>query len=180
MTKCPANMVEWSSVKAPCWESRWIVLFFYFAPELPFCQVAANTACLLGISSDPPLEGLKLGHPSRPRPARRTHHRTSIGAHQSTQGERHDHHRPNHSNETSPDGLTEEDRACRGRALPAHLYLDPDPLSLHSGARSEVHRRPWPGHWRHFRRHPGDDRGPRRHRHRRPPVPGGQEAERSG
>src|SRR5947209_13368289 len=119
-------MVEWSSMKAPCWESRWIVLFFYFAPELPFCQVAANTACLLGISSDPPLEGLKLGHPSRPRPARRTHHRTSIGAHQSTQGERHDHHRPNHSNETSPDGLTEEDRACRGRALSAYLCLYPD------------------------------------------------------
>src|SRR5947207_2319160 len=33
----------------------------------------------------------------------------------------------------------EEDRACRGRALPAHLCLDPDPLSLRSGARSEVH-----------------------------------------
>ena len=46
--------------------------------------------------------------------------------------------------------------------------------------RSELHRRPWPGHWRHLRRRPGDHRGPRRHRHRRRAVPGGQEAERRG
>ena len=42
--------------------------------------------------------------------------------------------RSNHCNETSPDGLTAKDRAGRGRALPDHLRLDPDPLPLRPGA----------------------------------------------
>ena len=41
---------------------------------------------------------------------------------------------PNHSNETSPDGPDAQDRARRGRALPDHLHLDPDPRPLRPGA----------------------------------------------
>ena len=97
----------------------------------------------------------------------------------SAKGERHDRHRPNHSNETSPDELIEEDRADRGRDLLDHLHLDPDPRPVRPGAeRSELHRRAWPGHPRDPRRRPGDHRGPRLHRHRGRAVPGGQAAER--
>ncbi len=39
----------------------------------------------------------------------------------------HDYHRPNHSNETSPDGLTEEDRACRGRVKGANYIIGAGP-----------------------------------------------------
>jgi hypothetical protein len=37
------------------------------------------------------------------------------------EGDRHGHH-PNHSKETSPDGLIEEDRAGRGRVVRDHLH----------------------------------------------------------
>src|SRR5438067_2361965 len=72
----------------------------------------------------------------------------------------------------------EKELACRGCVLPAHLYLDPDPRPLRGGARSELHRRPRPGHRRLLRWHARAHRGPRRHRHRRRAVPRDQETER--
>ena len=42
--------------------------------------------------------------------------------------------------------LNEKDRTDRRLALPAHLHLDSDPVSLQHGARGELHRRLRPGH----------------------------------
>ena len=111
-------------------------------------------------------------------------HRSPANPANPAKEKRHDHHRPNHGteaspDETGPDGLPEEDLARRGRALHPDLHLDPDPLPVRAGAeRSELHRRRRTGHARHHRRHPGGDRGPGRRRHRRRAVPGDQAAER--
>lgn len=45
--------------------------------------------------------------------------------------------------------------AVAGVLYLAHVRLDPDSLPVRSTARCRIHRRPWPRHCRHRRRHPG-------------------------
>src|SRR2546423_13127302 len=56
------------------------------------------------------------------------------------------------------DEFTEKDSVSRGRAVPAQLRLDPEPLSLQSAARFELHPRAWLEYRHHRRCPPGDDR----------------------
>jgi len=81
-------------------------------------------------------------------------------------------------NERRPGELNEEDRARRGHLLSDYLYLDPHPHPLRLGEEQGLHHQLRRRHWRALGRLPRGDRRPRRHRHRRHAVSGGQAAER--
>lgn len=79
---------------------------------------------------------------------------------------------------TSSDELIAEHLAGSGRAVPAHLCLDPHASSLWSDTRTELHHRLRAKHCRHYWRSPGDYCGTRWYRNSNRIVPGTQEAER--